>query len=80
MNVEGMRLKDVVWNLGAMAELDLLFDTENLDPAALERPVNFKVSEIVVSGALKLLLQPRRMTYTVTEDGVVLVVPFPGRP
>jgi hypothetical protein len=78
IDMQQASLPAVVDYLREISGLDIKVDAGAI-PKADQEMISFKVADIVLDGALRLMLIPRQKRYTV-RDGVVLITAGPDRP
>ncbi|HVE42060.1 MAG TPA: sigma-70 family RNA polymerase sigma factor [Planctomycetota bacterium] len=67
---QNVALAEVLRRIAFVAEVAM-----DVDPAIEQEIVSFKVQEIVLDGALRLMLQPRNNGYEIRPDGSLRVAP-----
>ncbi len=74
IDMQNASLTAILGYISEISEVSIVIDTEAItDPD--DEKISFKVSDITLDGALRLMLQPRRMTYAVAGDAVVATTP-----
>jgi hypothetical protein len=71
IDMQNARLTDLVYYLSEISGMTLLIDPSGI-PDPENEMISFKVQDIVLDGALRLLLQPRQKAYVVVDDLIVL--------
>ncbi len=73
MQFEGAKLEDIVAFVRDFTGMNILVDAAVRDKVDLEKPVTFKVKDLVLKNTLKLLLSQFGLDYHINEEKVVLI-------
>ena len=73
MGFEGAKLEDIVAFVRDFTGMNILIDGAVRDKVDLEKPVTFKVKDLVLKNTMKLLLSQFGLDYHITEEKVVLI-------
>src|SRR5207237_897774 len=74
-------LKELQTRLTLICGIKITFDSSALEEANidLEKPLSLRVESISLKSALNILLKQAKLTFQVTEDGLVITTPEPPR-
>ena len=73
MSFEDTKLEDILAFIRDFSGLNILIDATVVGDLDLEKPMTFKVKDLVLEGVLKLLLSPLGLEYRITQERVVLI-------
>lgn len=73
------RLEQIVEDLQTLSEMRIVIDTVDLRRAAFDFncPVSLEVEDVPFCTALRLLLKPLDLDYSITPDAIVITTPPP---